>query len=262
MIVDLEDATGWIGCIVSTCYYIISVAPFYKVIQERINFEDSPGFFNSISYCNCFLWWLYGDLSFSDTVKATNFIALLICLFGMLIYIFYERKKYLLDSILNFLLIIMVSWSVFKYLIIEVDDPRVAGKLCFCTSIVVFSYFIYNIYKVIIDKNYALIKFTNITIYLINSMIWVCNGLSIKDFYIIIPNCLGVLISLVQIIVYLKYQSKYEGVSETNIYTDSSPSVSTIGIEKTGNEDNKENESIIKISNETHSKIKEKHTKI
>ena len=256
LIVDLEDATGWIGCIVSTCFYIISIIPFIKVIQEKLYFEDSPGFFISICYSNCFLWCLYGDLSFSDTVKTTNFIALLICLFGCLTYVFYERKKYLLDSILNFLLIIMVSWSVFKYLIIEIYDPRVAGKFCFCSLIVVFSYFIYNIYKVIIYKAYTLIKFTNITIYLINSMIWVCNGLSIKDFYIIIPNSLGVLISMVQIIVYLKYQNKYQGVIEGNSFSDSSPS--TIGIEKTGNEDNKEDESTIKIGDEAHSKIKDK----
>lgn len=262
MIVDLEDATGWIGCIISTSFYIISIAPFYKVIQGKLYFEDSPGFFISACYANCFLWWLYGDLSFSDTVKTTNAISSLICLFGMMIYIFYERKKYLLDSILNFFLIIMVSWSVFKYLSIEVDDPRVAGKYCFCSSIIVFSYFLYNIHKIIIEKKFTIIKFTNITIYFLNSIIWVCNGLSIKDFYIIIPNSLGVLISLVQIIVYLKYQSKYPCFVEENNYTDTTPNISTIVIEKTGNEDKKEDEAVIKIGDEDQSNIKEKPVKI
>ena len=70
----------------------------------------------SASYVNCFLWMIYGDLVFSETIKTTNKIAWLICFVAMKIYLIYERKKFLLDSILNLLIIFMASWAVFKYL--------------------------------------------------------------------------------------------------------------------------------------------------
>ena len=224
MINDLEDAVGWIGCGVTTCFYLPQLLPFYKVIQKKINFEDAPGFFISLCYSNCFLWMIYGDMIYSDPVRTTNMIASLICLVAMIIYIIYEAKKYLLDSILNFLIIFMVSWSVFKYLSIEIDDDRVVGCLANCSSIIVNLYFSYIIYKVIKEKNYLLIYFNTTAIYFVSSLLWLSYGIITKDYYMVLPNIIGTIISLIEIIIYINYQRKYPistVESETNIIEES-----------------------------------------
>ena len=217
MIMDLEDTFGWIGCFLSTSFFFVELIPFINIIRGKLYFEDSPGFFMSASYANCFLWMIYGDLVFSETIKTTNMIACLICFVAMIIYLIYERKKFLLDSILNFLIIFMASWAVFKYLSIEVDDDRVVGKLCFCSSCIIYIYFYYIIYRVVKEKNYMLIGFNHITIYFVNSMIWIFYGIVTNDFYVILPNSMGTLLSLIQVIIYIKYESKYPLLAESDV---------------------------------------------
>lgn len=217
MFMDLEDTFGWIGCFLQTCFFLVELIPFIKIISGQLYFEDSPGFFMSASYANSFLWMIYGDLAFSEQIKTTNMIACLICLVALIIYLIYERKKYLLDSILNFLIIFMVSWAVFKYLSIEVDDDRVVGKLCFCSSCIIYIYFYYIIYRVVKEKNYMLIGFNRITIYFVNSIIWIFYGIVTNDFYVILPNSMGTLLSLIQVIIYIKYESKYPLLAESDV---------------------------------------------
>lgn len=222
MIVDLEDTVGWIGCVITTCYYIPQMGPFIKVMQKKINFEDAPGFFISISYLNCFLWMIYGDQIFSDTVRTTFLIACFICLFNMIVYIIYETKKYLMDAILNFLIIFMASWSIYKYLTIEVDDDKVVGSICLVTSTILYSYFGYIIYKVINEKNFMLIHFNTTSIYFVSSLLWLTYGIVIKDLFMLFTYTTGSIISLIEIIIYINYEKKYPAISTNDADTQES----------------------------------------
>jgi solute carrier family 50 protein (sugar transporter) len=233
MIVDLEDTVGWIGCGITTCFFVPQLTPFIKILQKKLYFEDAPGFFISICYSNCFLWMIYGDMIFSDPVRITNMIACFICFIAMMIYLIYETKKYLIDSILNFLIIFMASWSVYKYLSIEIDDDKVVGNLAICSSIIVHLYFSYTIYKVIKEKNFMLINFTPTAIYFVSSLLWLAYGVITKDLYMVIPNSMGVVISLIEIIIYINYEKKY-------------PAISTVDVEGNTNEEIKKEESEIK----------------
>lgn len=248
MKIYLDDALGWIGCGLTAVYHLVQLGPFIKVAQGTLNFEESPGYFISSLYINSFLWMVYGELAFSDQICYTNLITSLICLVGMLIYVINERKKYLFDSIMNFLIIFMASWSVYKYLSIEVDDDRVVGKLCFLSSLNIYSYFYFILYRVIKEKNYMLISFNYTTIYFVNSLVWFSYGIVTKDVYVICPYSIGIILSLIKIIIFIKYERKYPVVSQ-NDENDSS-----------GNVDKKE-ENIIRIG-EHESDVKERTLKI
>lgn len=211
---DLEDTFGWIGCALTTCFFLPQLIPFINICKGKLNFEDAPGYFISISYINSFLWMIYGEEIFSDQVKITNFIACLICLIAMIIYLCYEIKKYVLDSILNFLIIFMASWAVYKYLFIEIDDDGVVGKLCFCSSLLIYSYYGYIIYRVINEKNYMLIQFHFMSIYFVGCMIWIFFGIVTKDLYVVFPYSMGFIISLVQIVLYINYEKKYPTIDD------------------------------------------------
>ena len=251
---DLEDLVGWAGCFLTTCFYIPQFGPFLKILKKKLYFEDAPGFFISSCYANCFLWMIYGDMIFSDQIRITNMISCLICLIAIIIYLFYEIKKYLLDSILNFLILFMASWAVYKYLTIVIDDDRLVGKLCFCSSLVIYLYFSFIIYRVIKEKNYMLIKFYQIIIYFISSLAWLFYGIIAKDLYVVCPYAIGIIMSLLQIIIYINYERKYPIIDEKDLIT-------SIGIESTGKEDHKKDETE-KIEDDLSSIKKEKPVKI
>jgi solute carrier family 50 protein (sugar transporter) len=173
----------------------------------------------------------------------------------MVIYLIYELRKYLVDSILNALIIITGTWAVYRALTIIIDDDRIVGKICIGTTLVVFLTPIQTLYKVIKEKNYILIPFYSSIVYLFASIIWVVYGVMITEFYIVAPNAAGIIISLIQIFIYLNFKRKYPIIGERDIS-------STIGIETSGMEESKKEEPSVKIDDDKPAKTKEKPVKI
>ena len=111
------------------------------------------------------------------------------------------------------------------------------------------------IYKVLKDRNYNLIPIYNCWIALFYSICWVVYGIFITDFYVVFPNSILIILSLVQVIIYVNFSRKYPPPGKTEFS-------STIGIETTSNDEGKKEETPIKIDEENDVKGKEKPVKI
>ena len=251
----VQECIGWAAAGLSVLYYLAPVSPFFRVLKGKLNFEDTPGVFVTTCYVNCFVWYIYGDMIFSDQVKYANCVAAGISLFLMIIYLAYELKRYLVDSILNALILITGTWAVYRALTIIIDDDRIVGKICIGTAIVVFLSPIQIVYRVIKEKNYILIPIYSAGVYLLACIAWVVYGVMITDFYVVCPHVAGIILSLVQIVVYLNIKRRYPAIGEREFS-------STIGIESTGNEDIKKEEAPIKIDEDSQPQAKEKPVKI
>ena len=112
-------------------------------------------------YVNYFCWYVYGDMIFSIQIKYGYLIGSFI--FGILIviYLYFEIKKNLIDSILNALILITGTWALYRALTIIIDDDRVVGKICIGTAIIVYVQPMQILYKVIKEKNYVFIQIYN-----------------------------------------------------------------------------------------------------
>ena len=232
---NLEDIFGWVALALTMFIYISPTIPFFNVLRGLISYEETPGILVSATYVNCFCWYIYGDMIFSDQVKICNCIGAICSLCFITIYLVYEIKKYTLDAILNALIIITGSYATYRGLTIVVDDEAIIGKICNLTSIIVFSYPIYLIYKIIREKNnYVLIQIYTAWISLFAYGCWVIYGILIKDVYLLIPNVIGIILSIIQICIYIIFKEKYPTFSEKD------KDASTIDIENTGNDDIRE----------------------
>lgn len=240
---DIDDANeciAWAAAFFTVAYYIPKISPFINVLQGMISFEDTPGFNISICYINSLLWFLYGELLFSDQMKYGYMVTFFICLISLCIYIIYEIKKYLFDSVLDFLILALGSWGIYKYFTFEFDDDALLGKICISSSVIVYFYHLYILYRVIKEKNINLIHYYNTIIHFLALLCWCIYGIIDKDYYIKISYAIGVITSIAEIIVYNYYKRKFQiSINKSNI--------STIGILNTGNEKKKKEEPIIKI---------------
>ena len=237
---SIEDVFGWIATVLTMCFYISPVIPFINVFKGKITYEDTPGILVTASYVNCFCWYIYGDMIFSDQVKICNLIGSIITITLISIYLVYEIRKYTLDAILNALIIITGSYATYRGLTIVVDDDAIIGKICNITSIIVYLSPMYLIYKVIKEKNnYILIPIYIAWATLISSGLWIIYGIIIKDVYIMIPNVIGIVLAIIQICIYFLFKSKYPTFGEREKDTSTS-----IDIENTPNDDRREDTSI------------------
>ena len=83
----VQEYVGWLACGLNVLYFLAPVEPFFRVLRGKLNFEDTPGVFVTTCYVNCFVWYVYGDMIFSDQVKYSNLIAACASLCLIVIYL-------------------------------------------------------------------------------------------------------------------------------------------------------------------------------
>lgn len=252
---NIQEIFGWVATCLTMCFFISPVIPFINVFRGKLSYEDTPAIVVSVSYINCFCWYIYGKMIISEQIKMCNMIGAISSLILMCIYLIYEVRKYTLDAILNVLIIITGSYATYKALTILINDTGIIGKICNCTSIIVFLSPIQLIYRVVKEKNFILIPIYTAYVSLFASSCWIIYGFLFHNIYIVFPNSFGLLLAIIQIIVYFHYKKKFSGVGEREF-------TSTIGIESSTSEEGKKDESTnIKID-EDQSNEKEKPVKI
>ena len=250
----VQEISGWLAMAVTTCSFLFPVFPYLNVLRGRMNYEDTPSFFVISSYINYFCMYVYGDLVFSDQVKYCYLVGSIINCVLMVIYLVYEIRRYLVDTILNALILITGTWALYRCLTIIIDDDRIVGKICILTFCVVFITPVQILYRVLKERNYNLIPIYNCWVSLCFSSLWIVYAIFISDFYILFPNIINIILSLAQIAVYINLSRKYPAIGQREFS-------STIGIETTTNEEIKNVESQIKIDEDMDDK-KEKPVKI
>ena len=204
---SLEDILGWAATCFTVCIYFSPIMPFIKVLKGKLSYEETPGVLVSCTYVNCFCWYIYGDMIFSDQLKICNCIGAIISLCLIVIYLVYEIRKYTLDAILNALIIITGSYATYRGLTIVVDDDAVIGKICNVTYIILFLSPFYLIYKVIKEKNnYILIPIYTAWASLFSHCLWILYGIVIKDVYIMVPNAIGMVMAIIEIAIYILFK--------------------------------------------------------
>ena len=253
---NLQEIFGWVATSLTMCFFISPVIPFINVFKGKLSYEDTPAVVVTVSYINCFCWYIYGNMIQSDQVKLCNLIGAISSLILICIYLIYELRKYTLDAILNAIIIVTGSYAVYRGITILIEDDKILGKICNCTSIIVFLSPILLVYRVIKEKNYNLIPIYTAWVSLASTGCWVTYGVFLSDFYVIFPNAIGIILAVTQIVVFMNYKRKYPGIGERD-------STSTIDIVNTGNEEGKkEEDTTIKEDEENQKNVKEKPVKI
>ena len=251
-----QESFGWAAVGLSIISFLNPVFPFLQVIKGKLNFEDAPIVSVTSCYVNYFCWYVYGDMIFSDQLKYGYLVGS--CIFGLLIiiYLIFEIRKYLVDTILNALILITGTWALFRALTIIIDDDRVVGKICIGTTCIIYIQTVQLIYRVIKEKNYVFIHIYNCYASFLACVCWLVYGIFITDFYVVFPYAIGIILTLVQIVIYLNYKKKYPTIGEREFS-------STIGIETTPNEEVKKEAEPIKMDEMTEEpEGKEKPVKI
>ena len=253
---DYQHIFGYIATGLSVFFYCSLVIPFCNVLRCKLNYEFTPiGLIDTI-YIDSIAWYIYGDKILNDQLKLCNIIGACCTLALIAIYLAFELKKYLVDSILNCLILILGTLVMHKGLTVVVEEAQMVGKICICTKSISFLFSIYMTYRVIKEKNYTLTSVNSILTYMASCIGWTLFGKSVNDYNIMCPNAVGIIICLIQFVFYLNIKKKYPRPHFGG-------SSSTIGIENSTTEDGKKDESTtMNIDEESQDKAKEKPVKI
>ena len=170
-----------------------------------------------------------------------------------MVYLAFELRKYLVDTILNALILILGTLVLHKGLSMVIEDAQMVGKICIGTKLITFCIPALMVFRVFKEKNYGLISLNNTIICCAASAAWCLFGKCANDYNAMCANGLAILLCLGQICVYFTFKSKYGYSGPT----------ATIGIDTTSAEETKKDENTsIKFDEESQDRAKEKPVRI
>lgn len=251
----IQEACGWIGAAMNLYFYILPTMPFINLLKGKINFEDTPGVYVTICYINSVCWYTYGELTFSDQMRLSYIIGSVIFLILLLIYLYYEIRKYTFDTILNICILGTGTYSLYVGLTEILDDDQIAAKFCNVSSLLYFFFPMHVIYKVIVHKTYNLISVKLNVIHIITSFFWTVYGVLILENLLAYPHLINIILCLIQLYLYYFYKNKYPTIEEK-------PLNNSIGLENNGIEESNIEDNKIKGDDEGQDSIKERPVKI
>ena len=202
---------GWIGTVLSIYFFLARAVPFYKLIRGQIKINDAPGVLLIFTFLNCILWLNYGLLLDKPQMYLTNGIGSAITLVFITIFLAYfsKQKIYLTAIFLLCLIIIMGVITYFSYYVIYY---KYVGNGANGFNVCMYAATGEKIYRVFKTKNYNLMPIFSIIGGFLSASCWIIYGSLIFDINVLIPNGLGVLFAIIQLIVYFYFycQNKKE----------------------------------------------------
>ena len=201
------DIFGYIGSVISTYFFISPVVPIIKLIKGEISVKDVPGILLICSFLNCILWAMYGLLKDRFLQYAPNGLGGSITLIWITIYLIYLGDKRIHFALLfNFCLIsCIIGLSMLFYFVI---DAELTGKIVLVFNVLMYAAPGEKMYTVCKTGDYKLIPIWSTIGAAACSACWLIYGIYVGDIYIIIPNGLGVICSIIQLIVYSIFKKK------------------------------------------------------
>ena len=205
---------GWVGNALALYFYIAPIVPFVKVIKGEMTWKQSPGVLLLCSFLNCILWSDYGLITNQFLLYLANGLGGTITLIYITIFLIHVAdRKVLLSLFYNFFLIccIVEIYFVFYYLV----PFKVTGIIANIFNVLMYAAPGEKIYQICKGASYQLIPIWSTIGGTACSTSWMCYGIYQKDYYVVIPNALGVLASIVQIVIFVIYRRKQKNKAQS-----------------------------------------------
>ncbi|KAL8540903.1 hypothetical protein ACS0TY_002233 [Phlomoides rotata] len=210
--VAADFIVGIIGNIVSIISFASSIGTFKEIVKKKSS-ENYKGVPYVTTLLSTSLWILYGSLDPDDgvlivTVNAVGVTSQLTYLILFLFYASKERKvKYFGFILLDLVFLGMVVAITFAAF--HGDSRRVfIGVLCATFTIAMYAAPLTAVARVIRTKSIKYMPFFLSFSLVVNAAVWFTFAMLLKDYYVLVPNAVGIVLGSLQLIVYFVYMIK------------------------------------------------------
>ncbi|MED6136477.1 Bidirectional sugar transporter sweet14 [Stylosanthes scabra] len=203
---------GLIGNVISFAVFLSPIPTFYQIYKKK----TSEGF-QSLPYVVALfsaMLWIYYALVKKDAALlliTINTFGIVVETAYLAIFLFYAPKKARFSTIKLLLLLNVFGFGAMllatMYLSKGAKRLAIIGWICLVFNISVFAAPLFIMRKVIKTRSVEYMPFTLSFFLTINAVMWFFYGLLLKDYYIALPNTLGFLFGIIQMVLYLMYRN-------------------------------------------------------
>ena len=188
------------------CYFalVLSGVPNIRKIylKKAVSSDDNPLIFVSL-VSNGFLWCMYGILTFNTLLIFTNTVGLIVGIFYSAVYYQYCQNKNLRTKFITMVqatLIINTVLFVGATMLETENAANFIGFLSSLSSVLLMSSPLSVVRSVIANKTSIYLPIPTVIATFANALSWLLYGVFNKDTFIWLPNVLGLLSALTQIV--------------------------------------------------------------
>ncbi|KAK7318311.1 hypothetical protein RJT34_03010 [Clitoria ternatea] len=203
---------GVMGNIISFMVFLAPLPTFYQVYKKK-----STEGFQSLPYVvalfSAMLWIYYAFVKHEHTflLITINSFGIVVESIYLIVFLIYAPKKARLSTIKLLLLLNVFGFGamLLSTLYLSKGAKRLAiiGWICLVFNISVFAAPLFIIRRVIKTRSVEYMPFTLSFFLTINAVMWFFYGLLLKDYYVALPNTLGFLFGIIQMVMYLMYRN-------------------------------------------------------
>ena len=203
------DIFAWVGTAISTFFYISPVIPYFKLLKGETDIKHVPGILLICSFMNCILWENYGLLLDRFLVYFPNGLGGVITLVWITIYLIHSAKRQFCFAFLYTSILIagIIGLSLLCFFVLK---DKICGKVAMVFNVLMYAAPGEKMLTVCKTGKYNLIPIWSTIGGTACSACWLIYGIYQEDLNMIIPNALGVLCSIIQIVVFIIFKSRYK----------------------------------------------------
>lgn len=211
------DYLNYYGIVLYTTSMIMWIAPIKSMynLYHNKNEWEVPYNFYLVSLTNCLFWVIYGlqeEIWPLWSVNIPGMISFMGCIGFFMQYV--QMRKFELVALI---LLMPVKLFIVAYVCYYYVPSYYTGIIALFFNIIMYFMPIEQIYYVIKAKNNVYIELWLAIALFINTLAWSIFGILLSDNWdIIIPNGVGFIISIIQLVVWCKYRvsKKYDKLSK------------------------------------------------
>ncbi|CDY53626.1 BnaC03g71480D [Brassica napus] len=203
---------GILGNAISFCVFLAPLPTFYRIYKNKSteSFQSLP---YQVSLFSCMLWLYYA------LIKQDAFLLITINSFGCIVETIYialffayatrgkriaAMKLFFTINVAFFSLILMVTHFAVKSPSLQVS---IIGWICVAISVSVFAAPLMIVARVIKTKSVEFMPFTLSLFLTISAVMWFAYGAFLHDICIAIPNVVGFILGMLQMVLYGVYRN-------------------------------------------------------
>ncbi|XVF44359.1 hypothetical protein PTKIN_Ptkin02bG0114100 [Pterospermum kingtungense] len=214
-------AFGILGNIISVLVYLAPVPTFYRIYKKKSteSFQSLP---YQVALFSSMLWLYYA------LIKKDAFLLITINSFGCIVetiyismYIAYASKNSRMSAMKLFVAMNVGLFSLIlvltHFLVKSSIRIQVLGWICVAISVSVFAAPLNIVARVIRTKSVEFMPF-NLSFFLtLSAVMWFAYGLFMKDLCVALPNVLGFILGMLQMLLYAVYRNSEKAIEEKKL---------------------------------------------
>ncbi|XP_047341137.1 bidirectional sugar transporter SWEET13-like [Impatiens glandulifera] len=210
---------GVLGNIVAFMVYVSPLPTFRRIIKKKST-EGFQCFPYLIALLSCMLWVYYACNKQTKDYLLISINSLGFIIEGIYIalYVTYAPRKAKVSTLKLLMLLNFMGFSSIvlccTFLANDSNRVHVLGWICLSFSISVFAAPLSIIRQVIKTRSVEFMPFPLSFFLTLNAIMWFFYGFLQKDLYITLPNILGLIFGIVQMVIYIMYKKCIKGIVE------------------------------------------------